>query len=63
MDVRTIRARWLVIAMLFSCKNTCYSIILTVIAHEEKGNDSDKNNYDIIMTADKEKASESRGDK
>ena len=33
------------------------------IAHEEKGNDSDKDNYDIIMTADKEQVSESRGDK
>jgi hypothetical protein len=53
MDVRTIRARWLVIAMLFSCKNTCYSIILTVISHEEKGNDSDKDNCNIVMTADK----------
>ena len=53
MDVRTIRARWLVIAILFSCKNTCYSIILTFIAHEEKGNDSDKDNCNIVMTADK----------
>ena len=49
--------------MFCPCENTSYLIILTVITHEEKGNDSDKNNYDIIMTADKEKASESRGDK
>ena len=53
MDVRTILARWLVIAMFFPCNNTCYSTILTVITHEEKDNDLDKDNYNILMIADK----------
>ena len=42
--------------MLFNNIDSC-------IAHEEKGNDADQENYDSIMTADKEQASESRSDK
>ena len=42
--------------MLFKNIDSC-------IAHEEKGNDSDQDNYDSIITTDKEQAYESRGDK